>query len=100
MARSKYEIKAHKESEAQGYEVDYKSRPGRPMRNYKTDFFNRFDLLAHRGDAPLRMISIKGHAGVPRAHRKAIEDFHVSIGIQKEIWSYGANKRVRREVIE
>ena len=88
MARSRFEIKCQKELEAEGWAVDYKMRPTRPNPHYNTDYFNIFDLLAYRAGDPLRMISIKGQAGVPSKHRQEIEDFFVPMGIQKEIWQY------------
>jgi hypothetical protein len=86
--RSIYEIKAHKELEAQGWNVDYKVRPFRPRKGFHVDFFNLFDLMAHRAGDPLRFISIKGHAGVPGKHRRAVEAFWLPESCQKEIWHY------------
>ena len=105
--RSKFEIKAHKELEKEGWRVDYKLRPRFAGSHYNTDYFNLFDLMAYRAGDPLRLISIKGKAGVPSAHRKAVENFIVSLGgVQKEIWTYrklaGSRNRFtpRKEVIE
>lgn len=88
MARSKFEIKAQKELEADGYTVDWKIRPPRPHPYYNTDYFNLFDLLAHKAGKPLRWISIKGKAGIPTPHRRAIENFAMPKGNKKEIWYY------------
>ena len=93
--RSKYEIKAQKSLEEQGWTVDYKSRPFRVPSNYSVDYFGLFDLLVYRAGDPLRWISIKGKAGVPSKHRKEIEEFWMPEGNQKEIWRYRKLKGYR-----
>jgi hypothetical protein len=105
--RSKFEIKAQKELESQNWIVDYKCRPFRVPKDYNVDFMGLFDLMAYRAGDPLRLISVKGTAGVPSAHRQAIENFTVSLGgVQKEIWTYrklvGSKNRFtpRKEIIE
>lgn len=97
--RSKYEKKADKELQEQGFETDYKARPFRTPRGYNVDYFGRFDLLAWYPDTGrLSFIAIKGHQGVPRALRKAIEEFSVR-SISKEIWTYNRKGEVKKERI-
>ena len=98
--RSPYEIKAHKYLEAEGYQVDYKIRPRIVPRKYNVDFFARFDLIAYKEGEPLRWISIKGHAGAPTAHQKAIKDFKMPEGNQKEIWVYRKSKNIIKKIID
>jgi len=103
MARSKYEIEAQKELEADGWRVDYKARPFRVPRNYNVDYFGLFDLLAHRNGNPIRWISIKGKAGIPGPHRRAVEGFWFPRGHIKEIWQYNPKRksgRVKKETIK
>ncbi len=100
MARSNYEILAQKELEKQGYKVDFKVRPSRPMRGYNTDFFGLFDLIAVRAGDPVRWLSIKGHANIPAKHKEAIEKFFLPLGNQKEIWVYRADGSIRKVIIE
>lgn len=106
MARSKYEIRAHKELEDDGWIVDYKIRPSgfRNPRNYNVDYFSLFDLLAYK-NGMVRWIAIKGHGGVPRALRDAIETINMGDANVKEIWTYRKLKgykkeQVRKEIIE
>ena len=94
--RSVYELKAEKELEGQGWLVDYKMRPSRPTRGYHTDYFNLFDLMAYRAGDPLRLISIKGHKGVPAKHRQDIANFWLPQNIQKEIWHYITDVKDKR----
>lgn len=94
MARSIYEIKAQKELEKQGWIVDNKAGMARWSKN--RDYFHGFDLMAYRAGEPLRLISIKGHSGVPGAHRKFLESFSFPIGVQKEIWHYIVNTKDKR----
>ena len=98
MARSKFERKAQKELEFDGYLVDWKIRPSgfKNPRNYNVDYFGLFDLLCYKFGEPLRFISIKGQAGVPSKHRKDIENFQLPKCCVKEIWAYrklASNKR-------
>ena len=90
MAKSKFEVKAQKELEEQGWLVDWKIRPSglRMPRGYNVDYFGLFDLMAYRAGDPVRLISIKGTMGVPSKHRKALEDFWLPGGLQKEVWYY------------
>lgn len=97
--RSKYEIKAQKELEADGWRVDYKLRPRFANSHYNTDYFNLFDLLAHK-EGIVRWISIKGHGGVPKVHRDALTAFKMGSNNVKEIWVYREDKTCRKDIIE
>lgn len=99
MARSKYEIIAQKELQADGWMVDYKARPFRCPRGYRIDFFGCFDLIAVKEHFPLRWISIKGHAGIPSAHRKELMELPLPAGNRKEIWAYKLDGTVKKEII-
>lgn len=87
MARSKFEIKAQKELESDGWKVDWKVSPFRTPRNYQVDYWGVFDLLAHQPNI-IRAIAIKGQGGVPQKLREAVESFEVCEHIVKEIWTY------------
>lgn len=91
--RSKYEIKAQKELEKEGYQVDYKIRPSRYYKGQTIDFFGLFDLIAVRHGDNLRFISIKGHMGVSRIHQKSIRNFWLPDCCQKEIWYFPKRKK-------
>ncbi len=100
MARSIYERKAQKELEAEGFRVDWKTRPFRVPRGYQVDFFGLFDLIAYKFGAPLRWISIKGRAGVPSSHRKDVGSFRLpSETNRKEIWHWKRSKSWVKEII-
>lgn len=91
---SKYEIKAKKELEAEGWRVDDKRGMGRFSKN--RDFWNLFDLVAVRPDTVfIRWISIKGHVtGSPiTAHTKEIREFYLPPGNQKELWQHPKRKK-------
>lgn len=111
MARSKFEIMAEKELQEDGWFVDWKIRPsGRKMpRGYAVDYWNLFDLLAHKGRM-IRGIAIKGQGGVPGKLRRAIKEFEVCEHFVKEIWAYSqpvrkgkrvrnAKYRIRKEIV-
>jgi len=98
MARSKFEIKAQKELEADGYQVDYKLRPRFANSHYNTDYWNLFDLLCYKKNEPIRAISIKGKAGVPGEHRRHLIDFKAP-GIIKEVWMYRKLASDRRRFV-
>lgn len=91
MARSKYEIRAQKELEDEGWIVDNKSGMGRWAEN--RDFFNLFDLMAVRPDKNyVRFISIKGKQGIPPTHRRAVKEFKMPKNCHKEIWKRSTSK--------
>lgn len=89
--RSKYEIKAQKELEAEGWTVDNKAGMGRFAKN--RDFFNTFDLVAVKRGCELRWISIKGHNRGNREHRDGISNFWLPNGNVKELWYWPKNKK-------
>ena len=89
--RSKYEIKAQKELEKEGYFVDNKAGMARFSKN--RDFFNLFDLVAVKRNQPLRYISIKGHQGIPGQHLKDVSKFWLPKCCQKEIWYWPKRKK-------
>lgn len=109
--RSKFEKKAQKELEADGWLVDWKVSSGgfTQNRNTPTDYFHLFDLLAYKPGI-IRMIAIKGQGGVPRKLRDDITAFRPPKGMLKEIWRYSQPTtkgkrikntpyRIRREII-
>lgn len=99
MARSKYEIRATKELEADGYRVDWKVRPPWPIKGYNVDYFNLFDLLAYKQGEPLRWISIKyAGSGSVKPNRLKIMDFTMPRGNQKEQWRYDRDPKDRRKI--
>lgn len=103
--RSRFEIRAQKELEKDGYIVDYKIRGSFPIKGYNTDYFNKFDLLAYKVDEPLRWISIKGKSGNYVENRRKISEFKLPEGNVKEQWRYDRDPkykvrlRVRKEII-
>ena len=92
--RSKYEIKAQKELEADGWLVDNKAGMGRFSKN--RDYWNLFDLMAQKMFFPVRFISIKGHQGIPKKHYKAIKKFWLPINCRREIWYWPKNKKKKQ----
>ena len=88
--RSRYEKRAQKELEAEGYHVDWKIRPTRVPRTYQVDYWGCFDLLALK-DGKIRFVSIKGRAGIPGWHKREVEEIKVP-GI-KEIWKRSTSKK-------
>ena len=99
---SKYESAAKKELRDQGWIVDWKLRARFPIKTYSVDYFGAFDILAYRAGDPLRFISIKGDMGILKTHRKLLESFAFPLGVQKEIWQYDPNRKIkwRREIIK
>lgn len=91
--RSKFEKRAQRILEKQGYLVDWKLRPSTPTPFYNTDYFNLFDLLAFKPHCPLRMISVKGrNASV--AHQSALKSFFCS-GVSVELWKFDRDPKNR-----
>lgn len=99
MARSKYEKKAHKLLEEEGYFVDYKIRPRFPMKGYHVDYFNAFDLLAYKPGEPLRWISIKGTGGNRQKNRRFIESLKFPTGNIKELWWIDHKGNLRQDIV-
>lgn len=90
--RSKYEVKAEKELREEGYIVDNKAGASRWTKN--RDFWNLFDLCAVSPDKKrLHWVSIKGKAGIPKAHLDEIKKFILPSGNIKEIWSRSLSKK-------
>jgi len=89
--RSRYEIRAQKELEADGWVVDWKVRPYRPPKGYSVDFFGLFDLIATKSST-WRFISIKGTKGILKKHLEKVKQFPVPLGCTKEIWSRSKGK--------
>ena len=101
MARSIYERKAQKELESDGYKVDWKTRPFRVPKGYQVDFFGLFDLVGFKEGFPLRWISIKGKAGIPSKHRRAILEFNLSKETNtKEIWYWKGRTGWTKNIID
>jgi hypothetical protein len=108
--RSKFEIKAQKELEAEGWQVDWKVRPYRTPKGYAVDYFNCFDLMAYQ-EKVIRFIAIKGQGGVPDKLRQDIINLDFCDHIVKEIWTYrqptkkgkrlkSVPYQIRKEIIE
>lgn len=86
--RSKYEKKAHKELEEDGYFVDYKIRPRFVGKHYYVDFLGAFDLIAFKEGEPfIRWISIKGvNSGGRYKNIEEIKALKLPPGNRKEQW--------------
>lgn len=99
--RSKYEIRAQQELQAEGYTTDYKIRPSKFVpRGYKVDFFGCFDLIAYKPGEPfVRWISIKGMAGNRGANKEEIKLIVLPEGNQREIWWVNDVGVWRKEII-
>lgn len=93
MAVSKYEIKAQRELEADGWIVDYKRGLSRFAK--MRDFFNLFDLVAIKKGFPIRYIAIKGKAGDYHKLRPLIAEFWMPECCQKELWRYTSSKKYK-----
>jgi hypothetical protein len=96
--RSKYEIQAQKELQAEGWIVDYKVRPRFSSSHYFTDILGAFDLLAYK-PGTLRFISIKGRAGVPAEHLAEVQFYQLPPGCTAEIWAMGRTKQWSKRVV-
>jgi len=88
---SKYEIKAKKELEADGWTVDTKR--GMSKWSKDRDYFHCFDLLCKKREYKLRWISIKGRAGVSTWHLDQVKNCWLPKGNIKEIWSRSRSKK-------
>lgn len=100
MARSVYEILAHKELLVEGYLVDFKIRPRICPKGYKVDYFGAFDLIAIKDGEPVRWISIKGHAGIPSAHMRVLQSIPLPPGNVKEVWAMNDNHVWRKLIVD
>lgn len=95
--RSKYEVKAQKELEAEGWRVDNKAGMARFSKN--RDFWNLFDLVAVRLDKHyVRWISIKGHNRGNATHRRELQEFYLPPGNIKELWYWPDNRKKKEWV--
>jgi hypothetical protein len=81
---SKYEVKAKKDLEKEGWKVDDKRGMSRWSKN--RDFWNLFDLVAIKQGEPMRWISIKGTQGLLKQLKAEIEAFWMPKGNIKELW--------------
>lgn len=98
MARSRFEIRAQKKLEEDGWFVDYKIRPRIVPKGYNVDFFGLFDLIAVRfPDEPIRWISVKGK-GSHTAHRREVKKFDMPEGNVKELWRYDRDPEDKRKL--
>ena len=91
MARSKYEIKAQKSLEKEGYLVDNKAGMSRWSAN--RDFWHLFDLVAIKKGKKLRYIAIKGHGGGYSELREKLKVFWMPKSCIKELWRYTDTKK-------
>lgn len=99
--RSKYELRAHKELELEGWTVDYKIRPPSfTPRGYNVDFWGCFDLVARRLGEQLRWISIKGTAGSRAKNRAECQAVTLPPGSIKELWHIDGKGNWKKEVVE
>ena len=89
MSRSKYEIKAQAELEAEGWLVDSKVGLGRWSKN--RDFWNLYDLVAYK-PGQIRYISIKGHNRGSTEHRESLDKMRFPDGVSNELWVWPNNK--------
>ena len=100
--RSKFELRAQRELEQDGYFVDWKLRPSMPSPAYNTDYFNLFDLLAWK-PGELRMISIKGKT-CPKPHKDHLKQFRLPAGISVELWMFDKQlidkRKIRRRIFK
>ena len=94
--RSRFEIRAQRSLEQEGYFVDWKLRPSMPNPHYNTDYWNLFDLLAWK-PGELRFISIKGKS-CSKKHKDDLKRFTVPKGVSKELWMYDRELRDKRKI--
>ena len=89
MAKSKFEVRAQKVLENDGWLVDWKIRPSgwKNPKGYNVDYFGLFDLLAYKA-GKLRWIFIKGTRGILNAEREMVRKFKLPKGNTKEMWFY------------
>ena len=97
MAVSKYEIKAQRELEADGWTVDYKRGLSRFAK--MRDFWNLYDLVAIKKGFPIKYIAIKGKAGDYYKLLPLIKAFWMPDCCQKELWRYSSSKKYKGKPI-
>jgi hypothetical protein len=94
--RSKFEIRAQRELEVEGYFVDWKLRPSMPSPHYNTDYWNLFDLAAWK-PGELLFISIKGKT-CPKLHKDHLKLFKVPKGVRVELWMFDKQLEDKRKI--
>lgn len=94
--RSKYEIKAQKELEAEGWIVDNKAGMSRWATN--RDYWHLFDLIAVKNDVGMKFIAIKGHVtgSVINTLKSQIQAFWLPDGLSKELWRW-PKRKIKKE---
>lgn len=94
--RSRFEKRAQKDLEQEGYFVDWKLRPSMANPHYNTDYWHLFDLLAWR-PGELRFISIKGKS-CPKKHKDDLKKFKVPRGVAIELWVHDRDLKDKRKI--
>ncbi len=94
--RSKFEKRAQKDLESEGYFVDWKLRPSLNSPHYNTDYWRLFDLLAYK-PFEIRLISIKGK-NCPKKHKDDLKSFKVPKGVTVELWMHDREPKDRRKI--
>lgn len=94
--RSRFEIRAQRDLEQEGYFVDWKLRPSMPSPHYNTDYWNLFDLLVWK-PGELRFISIKGK-NCPKKHKDDLKKFKVPPGVKIELWMHDKDLKDKRKI--
>ena len=84
--RSKYEIRAQKELERDGWVVDNKA--GMAFYAKNRDFFHLFDLVAVKRGEKIRYIAIKGQSGGYKDLAPKIQAFWMPDCCIKELWRW------------
>ena len=94
--RSRYEIKAQKELEADCWLVDNKAGMSRFSKN--RDYWHKFDLIAVKKALGMKFIAIKGHntGSVITSLRGQIQAFWTPKGISKELWRW-PKRKIKKE---
>lgn len=98
--RSKYEIRAEKELQEEGWLVDNKTGMGRWSKN--RDYWHLFDLLAVKQGHRAKFIAIKGHVTgtVITALRGQILEFPRISGVHYELWRWPKRKKKKESWVK
>lgn len=94
--RSKFELRADRELQIEGYYTDYKARISVPMRGYNQDYFHLYDLIAWK-PGELRFISVKGKT-CPAKHKKDLAAFKLPAGCTSELWMFDRQLKDKRKI--
>ena len=94
--RSRFEIRAQREAEADGYFCDFKIRPSRVMKNAPVDYWHLYDLILWK-PGELRFVSIKGKS-CPAQHKKDLAAFKLPKGVTSELWRYDRDPKNKRNL--